>query len=423
MGMTITEKILANRAEGELIEPGRLVSVHLDLVLGTDATLPLALQAFRRMGATKVWNKDQTVFVLDHYEPAHDAAAAEAARAIRAFAETHGITNVYDPGNGGISHVVLPEEGFVVPGDIVVGADTHTCTYGALGAFATGVGSTDLAAAIALGEVWLRVPESIKVEITGSAQPWVGGKDIALRVIQELGAEKARYRAVELLGEAIDKLPLNHRMTLCNMIVEAGAKNAVIVPDESTLNWIRPRARRNVRLFRADLDAAYAETLQIDIGGMPPLVACPPSAANVKPVDKLEQIQIDQVVIGTCSSGMFEDLRAAATLLQGQKVNRKVRLLVIPGSRSVLRQALKEGVVSALVEAGAVILPTACGPCASAQSGLLAKDETALVTSAVAYPGCMGHPESRVYLASPAVAAATAITGIISDPRDIKRPA
>lgn len=423
MGLTITEKILANRAEGELIEPGRLVSVHLDLVLGTDATLPLALQAFRRMGATKVWNKDQTVFVLDHYQPARDPVSAEAARAIRAFAETHRITNVYDPSNGGISHVVLPEEGLVVPGDVVIGADTHTCTYGALGAFAAGVGSTDLAAALALGEVWLRVPESVKVEITGSMQPWVGGKDIALRVIQELGADKARYRAVELTGETVDKLPLNHRMTLCNMIVETGAKNAVIVPGEDALSWIRPRAKRNPRLFRADVDAVYAETLRIDISGMPPLVACPPLAANVKPVDKLEQIPVDQVVIGTCSNGTFDDLRTAATLMQGQKVNRSVRLLVVPGSRSVYKQALQEGVISALLDAGAVILPPACGPCAAAQNGLLAKDERALVTSSVAYAGCMGHAESVIYLASPAVAAATAITGIISDPRDIKRPA
>lgn len=418
MGMTITEKLLANRAEVESVSPGQLIVTKLDVILGTDATAPLAIEIFRRMGATKVFNPDQIVIVNDHFAPARDIHAAELARTIRAFVAEQGIKQYYDGGKG-ISHLLLAEEGAVVPGDVVIGADSHTCSFGALGAFSAGVGSTDMAAAWALGELWMRVPQSMKIELTGKLQPWVGGKDLALRLIADIGLEGARYKAIEYCGSTIAELPFNHRVTLCNMSVEAGAKNAIIAADETTLAWIRPRAKRNLRLYKSDPDSTYAETRRYDVADLTPQVACPPSPDNVKPVEALERITVDQVVIGSCTNGMIEDLRAACAILRGHTVNPNVRLIVMSGTHRTLRQAAEEGLISTLLDAGAVLLPPGCGPCSGGHLGLLASDEVALTTTARNYPGQMGALESKIYIANPGVAAATALTGHITDPRTV----
>lgn len=420
MGMTITEKLLAARAEVESVQPGQLLIVKVDVVLGTDATAPLAIQVFRRMGARKLFNPDQVVLVHDHYVPARDVAAAEAARAVRVFAQEQGVRNHYELSRGGVCHLLLPEEGLVVPGDVVIGADSHTCTYGAFGAFAAGVGSTDMAAAWALGETWLRVPESIKIEFVGKLQPWVGGKDMALRLIGDIGLEGARYKAVEFSGTAVEQLPISHRVTLCNMAVEAGAKNGVIAADESALAWIRPRAKRNLRLYRSDPDASYAAVRTYDVTSLAPQVACPSAPNNVKPVDAIEKIRVDQVVVGSCTNGMIDDLRVAATFLKGNKVSTAVRAIVVPGTQAVYRQAVEEGLVATFLDAGAVVTSPGCGPCIGGHMGVLADGEVAVATIARNFQGRMGHPGSMVYLASPAVAAASALTGVITDPRVVK---
>ncbi len=421
MGMTLTEKILANGAEVESVQAGQFITVKPQVILGTDLTAPLSIGIFRRMKATRVTNPDQIVLVVDHFTPANDRRSAEFSRFMREFVDAQGIRNFFDVGRGGISHLLLLELGLVVPGDIVIGADSRTCTGGVLGAFAAGVGSTDMAAAWALGETWLRVPETVKVEYSGRLQPWVGGKDMILRLIADIGADGARYRAIEFCGETIDTLPLSHRTTLCNMVVEAGAKNGIIQADETTLNWIRPRAKRNVRLFRADPDAKYEEVRRYDVSNLAPQVACPSISSNVKPVEALGTIHVHQVVVGSCTNGMIDDLRVAAGILSGYTINRKVRMIVLPGTQKIYKQALEEGLVATFTDAGAVVLPAGCGPCTGAHMGVLANGETAVTTTSRNFAGSMGDPGSSVYLANPAVAAASALTGVITDPRHIKK--
>lgn len=417
---TITEKILALHAGKEFVEPGELVSAKVDVLLGNDITAPLAVREFERIGVP-VFDPAAIVMVPDHFTPNKDIKSAEQARILREFARRHNLPHYYEVGRMGIEHCLLPEQGLVGPGDVIIGADSHTCTYGALGAFATGVGSTDLAAAMALGETWFKVPESLKFVYTGELGPWVGGKDLILHTIGDIGVEGALYCAMEFCGPVIENLSLDGRLTMCNMAVEAGAKNGIIAPDEKTEAYVRGRARRPYRLFTSDPDARYKKIYEYDVSELEPCVALPHSPDNVRPVSKIGDIRIDQVVIGSCTNGRMDDLRLAAQVLSGQKVHKDVRLIVIPGTQEIYRQALREGLVETFIAAGAVFSTPTCGPCLGGHMGVLAKGERAVATTNRNFVGRMGHPESEVYLANPAVAAASAIAGRIASPEEVRR--
>jgi 3-isopropylmalate/(R)-2-methylmalate dehydratase large subunit len=421
MGMTITEKILAGHAGRERVAPGELINCRLDLVLANDITAPLAIQEFRKLGLSKVFDPGRVVLVMDHFTPNKDIKSAEQCLVVREFAREFGIVNYFDVGAMGIEHCLLPEQGLVLPGDCMIGADSHTCTYGALGAFATGVGSTDLAAGLALGECWFKVPESMKFVFHGALRPWVGGKDLILYTIGRIGVEGARYRTMEFAGEAIDALSVEGRLTMCNMAVEAGAKNGIIAPDDKTLDFVASRKRRAFQVYAGDPEASYVEVQEYEAGQIEPQVAFPHLPENSRPVSEAAGIAVDQVVIGSCTNGRLEDLRIAAGILKGRRASSKLRLIVIPGTQEIYLQAMREGLLEVFVEAGAAVSTPTCGPCLGGHMGILAHGERALSTTNRNFVGRMGSPESEVYLAGPAVAAASAITGYITHPEEVVR--
>lgn len=416
---TITQKILAAHCDKDYVEPGELILAKVDIALGNDITAPLAIKAFHKAKAKQVFDQNRVVLVADHFAPNKDIASANQCQILRNFAKEQGLRHFYDGGEMGVEHALLPEKGIVGPGDLIVGADSHTCTYGALGAFASGVGSTDLGAAMITGECWLKVPESMKFVYTGKLQPWVTGKDLILMTIGDIGVDGANYRAMEFTGEAIRTLPMAERFSMANMAVEAGAKNGIIAPDEVTLEYVKGRTLRPYTMYASDAGAAYVTEKTYDVGGLEPQVAFPPSPGNVRPLSQVGQVAIDQAVIGSCTNGRLEDLRLAARVLKGRKVFKGVRLIVIPATPLIYRQAMDEGLFTVFMDAGAVISPPTCGPCLGGHMGILAKGEVAIATTNRNFTGRMGHPQSQVYLANPAVAAASAVAGRICGPEDL----
>lgn len=421
MGMTMTEKILAYHAGKDQVEPGELISCRVDLVLGNDITAPVAIAEFEKLGLTRVFDNERVVLVPDHFTPNKDINSAEQAKQVREFARAYSIENYFEVGKMGIEHCLLPQEGLVVPGDVVIGADSHTCTYGALGAFATGVGSTDMAAGMATGEAWFKVPETMKFVYYGELPKWVSGKDLILHTIGDIGVDGARYMAMEFTGEAIRKLSMDNRFTMANMAIEAGAKNGIFEADEITLDYVNSRAKRPYRVFTSDPDARYYEVREYDVSKMEPQVAFPHSPENVRPVSQAGNVSIDQVVIGSCTNGRIEDLEIAASILKGKKVHREIRTIIIPGTQEIYLEALRRGLVEIFIEAGAAVSTPTCGPCLGGHMGILAKGERAVATTNRNFVGRMGHPESEVYLASPAVAAASAVMGRIAAPWEVVR--
>ncbi len=417
--MTLAEKILATKAGLTSVEPGQLIDVPVDLALANDITAPITIKIFREAGIPKVWDREKIVLVMDHFTPNKDIASAEQVRLCREFAKEQGLIHYYEGGNCGIEHVLLPEEGLVVPGDIVVGADSHTCTYGALGAFATGVGSTDLAATWITGRTWFRVPETIKFVYRGKLRPWVTGKDLILYTIGDIGVDGALYKAMEFSGEVIRRLSMAERFTMANMAIEAGGKVGLIEPDKKTLNFVRRHSQRPPLVLKADRKAQYLEVREYDCSKIEPQVAFPHLPSNTKPISEVGHIDIDQVVIGSCTNGRIEDLALAARILKGRKVNPNVRAIIIPGSPRVYREALRKKYIEVFLEAGAIVSPPTCGPCLGGHMGILAKGERAVSTTNRNFVGRMGHPESEVYLASPAVAAASAVLGRIASPEEL----
>ncbi|WP_071555377.1 3-isopropylmalate dehydratase large subunit, partial [Neomoorella thermoacetica] len=413
------EKILAAHAGLKAVEPGQLINAKVDLALGNDITAPLAIQEFKKLGVKKVFDPERVVLVPDHFTPAKDIKSAEQAKILRDFAREQGLTHYFEIGRMGIEHCLLPEAGLVGPGDLVIGADSHTCTYGALGAFATGVGSTDLAAAMATGELWFKVPETILFRYHGKLKPWVGGKDLILYTIGRIGVDGARYMAMEFTGEAITNLSMEGRFTMANMAIEAGGKNGIFPVDEKTVEYIRGRLQRDYRIYQSDPDARYNQEIDIDASKIEPQVALPHLPENARSVKEIGEIKIDQVVIGSCTNGRLGDLRVAAQILKGQKVHPEVRLIVIPGTQQIYAAALAEGLIATFIEAGAAVSTPTCGPCLGGHMGILAKGERALATTNRNFVGRMGHPESEVYLAGPAVAAASAVKGRIAAPEEV----
>lgn len=418
MGATLAEKILGDRA-GRRVEPGELVEVSVDLVMANDITAPIAIRQFEAAGAERVFDPERVALVASHFVPAKDIASADQTSVMRRFAREQGIRHYYPEGTGGIEHTLLPERGIVVPGDVVVGADSHTCTYGGLGAFATGVGSTDCAYALATGRTWFRVPESMRFTYYGKRRPWVTGKDFILHTIRLIGDDGALYRAMEFTGEAIRDLPVEDRLTMANMTVEAGGKVGMVAADDVTLAYERGRAERTPRVFAPDPDARYVEEYEIDVSRLEPQVAFPWLPSKTRPISEVGDVELDQVFIGSCTNGRLSDLRVAAGILRGRKVHPNVRLIVIPATQDVYLAALKEGLIEVFVEAGAAVSAATCGPCLGGHTGVLGRGERCLSTSNRNYVGRMGHAEAEVYLASPAVAAASAVTGRISDPAEV----
>jgi len=419
--MTITEKILSAHAGKKRVSPGELLSVRIDLALGNDITAPLAIKAFKEIGAKKVFHRDRVVLVPDHFTPAKDILSAEQCKILREFAKAQRLTHFFEIGQCGIEHALLPEKGLVLPGEVVVGADSHTCTYGALGAFSTGVGSTDLGAAMASGKLWFKVPESLKLIYYGKTNPWVSGKDLILFTIGDIGVDGALYQAMEFCGEAIHRLPMASRFTMANMAIEAGAKNGIIEPDETTLEFVKSKTKRPYQIFRSDKEAYYAEVKEYNASKIHPQVALPHIPSNVKDVREIGKIEIDQVIIGSCTNGHLDDLRVAARILKGRKIASSLRLIIIPATQEIYHQALREGLFEIFLSAGAVISPPTCGPCLGGHMGVLAGGERALATTNRNFRGRMGHPQSEVYLSSPAVAAASAVKGRICHPEEVMR--
>ncbi len=420
MPMTITEKILAVHADSKHVSPGEQINVRVDLMLGNDVTGPVAIREFEKIGIDAVFDRKRVVLIADHFVPNRDIKAAEQSKILRDFAEKQKLSYHFDVGRMGIEHCLLPEQGLVGPGDLIIGADSHTCTHGALGAFSTGVGSTDLAAAMALGETWLKVPESIKLVFDGELQPWVGGKDLILHVIGDIGVDGALYKAMEFAGPAIEKLSMDERFTMCNMAIEAGAKNGIIAPDKFTLAYVEGRCKRHYHFYQSDPDARYERIYEYDVSKIEPQVAFPHSPENSRPISEAGKVEINQAVIGSCTNGRIEDLRAAAGILRGRKVHKDVRLIIIPGTQAIYLQALKEGLMEIFIEAGGAISTPTCGPCFGGHMGILAKGERSISTTNRNFIGRMGHPESEVYLANPAVAAAAAILGRIASPEEVR---
>ncbi|NIM06420.1 MAG: 3-isopropylmalate dehydratase large subunit [Armatimonadetes bacterium] len=416
---TITQKILAAHCGREFVEPGEFISVQLDLMLANDITAPLALKEFAKIGCERVRFPERVALVPDHFVPAKDVRAAQQAQLLKKFAIEQKIPNYWEIGRGGIEHTLLPEEGLVVSGDCVIGADSHTCTYGALGAFSTGVGSTDFAAALATGECWLQVPESIKFIYRGQLRPWVGGKDLILHTIGEIGVDGALYQAMEFCGEAVSALDIAGRFTMCNMAIEAGGKNGIIAPDEITLAYQKNRAKRSPKVYASDPDAPYARTIEFDCEKIEPQVAFPHLPSNTRPISRVGEVPIDQAVIGSCTNGRIEDLRQAAEILRGRRVHSNVRLIIIPATQEIHLAAVKEGLVQIFLEAGGVFSPPTCGPCLGGHMGILAEGERAIATTNRNFIGRMGHPKSEVYLANPAITAASAVLGRIGSPEEV----
>jgi len=419
MPMTITEKILAAHACREIVSPGELIQVNVDLALANDITAPLAIGVFDRLGAREVFDREKIALVPDHFVPNKDIESAQQVKLMREFARKHRIRHFFELGETGIEHVILPEKGLVSPGDLVIGADSHTCTYGALGAFSAGVGSTDLGAILATGKTWLKVPAAIKLVYEGNLPRWVVGKDLILYTLGLLGVAGAVYHSLEFTGEVIGQLSMSQRFTMANMAVEAGAKNGIFEPDEITKAYMGERSDRYGSFLKSDGEARYDREIKITVDDMVPQVALPHSPDNVKPISEIGSVVLDQVFLGSCTNGRLEDLGEAARLLKGRKVAGGIRLIVIPGSPSIFKEAIKEGIIEIFLDAGAVIGPPCCGPCLGGHMGILAEGERALSTSNRNFVGRMGHPESEVYLASPAVAAASAVMGRIASPAEL----
>jgi len=416
--LTLAEKILAVHSGRKEVRPGEIVSVKVDLVLANDITAPIAIREFERIGARRVFDPQRVVMVPDHFVPNKDIASAEQAKLMREFAYQQKLV-YFEVGRAGIEHVLLPEKGLVLPGDVVVGADSHTCTYGALGAFATGMGSTDIAVAMATGEIWMKVPPTIRLVYRGRLPQWVGGKDLILYTIGDIGVDGALYSVMQFEGDVIQTLSMDGRFTMANMAIEAGAKVGLFRVDEKTLTYVNSRASRPYRVYEADEETKYERTVEYDVSRLEPQVAFPHLPSNTRPVSEVGEVDIDQVVIGSCTNGRLEDLRVAAEILSGRRVHREVRCLVIPGSQEVYLEALRLGLIEAFVKAGAVVSPPTCGPCLGGHMGVLASGERCISTTNRNFVGRMGSPESEVYLTSPAVAAASAIQGKIADPREV----
>jgi len=417
--MTMAEKILADRAGVSAVEPGELVEVPVDLTLANDITAPLAIKIFEKTGIGRLFDPERVVLVMDHFTPNKDIKSAEQVKICREFARRFGIRHYYEGGNCGIEHALLPELGLVAPGDIVIGADSHTCTYGALGAFATGVGSTDLAATWITGKTWFKVPETIRLVYRGKLKPWVSGKDLILYTIGDLGVDGALYLSMEFSGEVIRRLSMADRFTMANMAIEAGGKVGLIEPDRKTLNYIRKRSSKEPRIYKSDRQARFREVREYDCSKIDLQVAFPHLPSRVKPVTDIPEIPIDQVVIGSCTNGRLEDLAVAARILKGRRVNPHVRAIIIPATPLIYRQALKRGYLRIFLEAGAIVSPPTCGPCLGGHMGILAEGERAVATTNRNFVGRMGHPKSEVYLAGPAVAAASAVLGRIGSPEEL----
>ncbi len=419
MSMTITEKILAVHCGRDRVEPGEFIQAKVDIALGNDITAPIAIKQFRKLGAKQVFDRHKVILVPDHYVPNKDIKSAEQCKILREFAREQQLTNYFEAGRMGVEHALLPEQGLVLPGDLIIGADSHTCTYGALGAFATGVGSTDLAAVMLSGQLWFKVPESIKFIYYGRLQPWVSGKDLILYTIGQIGVDGALYQAMEFSGETIQSLEVEQRLTICNMAIEAGGKSGIVAVDDKTLEYVKPRAKREYKIYSSDKDAVYAKTYEFDCSKIKPQVAFPHLPENTKPIDEVGNIELDQVVIGSCTNGRISDLRVAADILRGHKIAPHLRLIVIPATPAIYQQALDEGLIQIFLDAEAVVSTPTCGPCLGGYMGVLAEGERALATTNRNFVGRMGSPKSEVYLANPAVAAASAIKGKISAPEEV----
>ena len=423
MGMTMTQKILAEKAGLKEVHAGQFIEASLDLALGNDVTAPVAISEFEKAGFKGVFDRDKIALVPDHFTPNKDIKAAQQCKQMREFAAAHQITNYFEVGEMGIEHCLIPEKGLAVPGDAIIGADSHTCTYGALGAFSTGVGSTDLAAAMATGKAWFKVPSAIQFVISGKRGKWVSGKDLILHIIGMIGVDGALYQSMEFAGEGLAGLPMDDRFTIANMAIEAGAKNGIFPVDAQTVEYVREHSKRAYKVYAADADAEYERVIEIDMASLRPTVAFPHLPENTKTIDEVGDIKIDQVVIGSCTNGRISDLRIAADILRGRKVKKGVRVIVLPGTQAIYLQAMKEGIAEAFVEAGAVFSTPTCGPCLGGHMGILAAGERAISTTNRNFVGRMGHTQSEVYLASPAVAAASALTGRIEDPENIVKEA
>jgi 3-isopropylmalate/(R)-2-methylmalate dehydratase large subunit len=416
--LTLVEKILAVHANRKSVSPGEFVNVGVDLVLANDITAPIAIREFRRIGVERVFNPKKVVMVPDHFTPNKDVASAEQVKVMRQFVKEQGVI-YFETGQMGIEHILLHEQGLVLPGDVVIGADSHTCTYGALGAFATGMGSTDIAAAMATGDIWMKVPETIRFVYHGRPGKWVGGKDLILFTIGDIGVDGALYAAMEFTGEAIEALSMDGRFTMSNMAIEAGAKAGIFRADGKTLDYIKPRAKRPYTVYEPGSAAEYSRTIEYDVSALEPQVALPHSPANVKPISQVGEVKIDQVVIGSCTNGRLEDLELAAGILKGKSVHREVRCIVIPGSQQVYLDAISGGLIEIFIRAGAVVSTPTCGPCLGGHMGILAAGERCLSTTNRNFVGRMGSPKSEVYLSNPAVAAASAVAGRIISPAEI----
>ena len=417
MGMTMTQKILAAHAGLAEVKAGQLIEAELDLVLGNDITSPVAINEMKKMNRQTVFDKDKIALVMDHFIPNKDIKSAENCKCCREFACRHEISNYFDVGDMGIEHALLPEKGLVVAGDAVIGADSHTCTYGALGAFSTGVGSTDMAAGMVTGKAWFKVPSAIRFELVGKPSKWVSGKDVILHIIGMIGVDGALYRSMEFTGEGIKNLSMDDRFTICNMAIEAGGKNGIFPVDETALQYMKEHSKREFTVYEADEDAEYDETYVIDLSRLKPTVSFPHLPSNT--IDQVGEVKIDQAVIGSCTNGRIDDIRAAAEILKGKKVAKGVRCIVIPATQAIYLQAMREGLLEIFIEAGAVVSTPTCGPCLGGYMGILAAGERCISTTNRNFVGRMGHVDSEVYLASPAVAAASAVAGKITAPEAV----
>ena len=419
MGMTMTQKILAAHAGVERVTAGQLIEADLDLVLGNDVTAPVAIKEMEKMKIRNVFDKNKIVLVPDHFTPNKDIKSAQNCKYMREFAMDQEITNYFEIGEMGIEHALLPEKGLVVAGDVVIGADSHTCTYGALGAFSTGVGSTDMAAGMATGKAWFKVPAALRFVLKGKPSKWVSGKDIILHIIGLIGVDGALYKSMEFVGDGINNLSMDDRFTIANMAIEAGAKNGIFPVDEKTIRYIKEHSNKKITEYKADEDADYEKTYEIDLASLKPTVAFPHLPENTRTIDQVGDIKIDQVVIGSCTNGRLEDLRIAARVLEGRKIAKGMRLIVFPATQKIYLKAMEEGLLSTFIKAGAVVSTPTCGPCLGGHMGVLAAGERAVATTNRNFVGRMGHVDSEVYLASPAVAAATAVAGRISGPEEL----
>jgi 3-isopropylmalate/(R)-2-methylmalate dehydratase large subunit len=419
MGMTMTQKILAAHAGLDYVSAGQLIEADLDLVLGNDVTAPVAIHEMDKMNTKTVFDKDKIALVPDHFTPNKDIKSAEHCKCVRNFAKENDITNYFEIGEMGIEHALLPEKGLVVAGDVVIGADSHTCTYGALGAFSTGVGSTDMAAGMVTGKAWFKVPSAIKFVLTGKPSKWVSGKDVILHIIGLIGVDGALYKSMEFVGEGIANLSMDDRFTMANMAIEAGAKNGIFPVDDQTITYMKEHSKKEFTVYEADEDAEYDEVYTIDLSTLKSTVAFPHLPENTKTIDEVGEVAIDQVVIGSCTNGRIDDLRIAAKVLEGRKIAKGMRLIVFPATQAIYLQAMEEGLLATFIKAGGVVSTPTCGPCLGGHMGILAAGERAVATTNRNFVGRMGHVESEVYLASPAVAAASAVTGKISGPSEL----